>query len=148
MKRLFVDTSAWIAIYDESDSLHEIALEWKESLLSEKAIFVLSNHMFDETATFLNVKVSNKLAVAFGDMVEESIFVEMVHCSPEFEREAWTLLKRYKDKPLSFTDCTSFVLMKEMQLKRVFTFDDDFEKVGMGFEIIPPVSLWKKKGRR
>jgi len=72
MKRLFVDTSAWIAIYDESDSLHEIALEWKEKLLLEKAMFVLSNYVFDETATFLNVKVSNKLAVAFGDMARKN----------------------------------------------------------------------------
>lgn len=38
-------------------------------------------------------------------------------------------LKVAKDKLWSFTDCTSFVVMKEMGIKTAFTFDDHFRQM-------------------
>lgn len=50
--------------------------------------------------------------------------------------KAWNLFKRYKDIPkLSFTDCTSFVIMQERGIKYVFTGDTHFEQVNLGFQI-------------
>ena len=50
--------------------------------------------------------------------------------------ETWRLRKKYKDKPdISFTDFTSFTIMEERGIKRVFTGDKHFEKVNMGFII-------------
>jgi len=56
---------------------------------------------------------------------------------------AWALRKKYRDKPeISFTDFTSFVIMKELGIRKVFTVtgDSHFEDVGMGFEILPQVT--------
>jgi len=50
---------------------------------------------------------------------------------------AWMLRKKLHDKPfISFTDLTSFILMKELSIKKVFTGDTDFEKVNMGFQLL------------
>ncbi|MEK9171469.1 MAG: PIN domain-containing protein, partial [Patescibacteria group bacterium] len=50
-------------------------------------------------------------------------------------RLAADVFRRYnRDKTLSFTDRTSFVVMKELKIKTVFTFDDHFEQ--MGFRIL------------
>jgi predicted nucleic acid-binding protein len=37
------------------------------------------------------------------------------------------------DKDFSFTDCTSFVLMKKLRIEKAFAFDDHF--VQTGFEL-------------
>jgi len=42
---------------------------------------------------------------------------------------------RHRDKRYSFTDCTSFVVMKELKLKDALTTDRHFLK--MGFRALP-----------
>jgi predicted nucleic acid-binding protein len=42
---------------------------------------------------------------------------------------------RYRDKDFSFTDCTSFVVMKELRLQQVLTTDAHFAQ--MGFQMLP-----------
>ncbi len=44
--------------------------------------------------------------------------------------KAWEYFKRHSDKEYSFTDCTTFMLMKEMKLSNFFAFDEDFVKTG------------------
>jgi predicted nucleic acid-binding protein len=41
---------------------------------------------------------------------------------------AFTIFKRYTDKDFSFTDCTSFSIMRFLKLKRAFAFDKHFEQ--------------------
>lgn len=51
---------------------------------------------------------------------------------------AWLLRKKYQDKPdISFTDFTSFIIMQELAINKVFTGDTHFESVNLGFEIVP-----------
>jgi predicted nucleic acid-binding protein len=60
---------------------------------------------------------------------------DIIHVTSERFVEAQTVFRRYnRDKTWSFTDCTSFAVMKELKIKTVFTFDDHFEQ--MGFRIL------------
>ena len=53
-------------------------------------------------------------------------------------KSSWLLRKIYRDKSnISFTDLTSFVVMKELGITMAFTGDLHFEQVGLGFEIVP-----------
>jgi predicted nucleic acid-binding protein len=54
--------------------------------------------------------------------------------SDRFER-ARNLFFQYRDKDLSFTDCTSFATMRELRLTTVLTTDGHFRQVG--FEVLP-----------
>jgi uncharacterized protein len=49
------------------------------------------------------------------------------------ELKAWKLLKKYKEHNFSFTDCTTFVLMKELKIIKACSIDEHFKI--MGFEI-------------
>jgi predicted nucleic acid-binding protein len=85
--------------------------------------------------------------VAFASAVQfiESLFTAINDNQIKLERitetqfkVAWSLRKKYQDKPdISFTDFTSFVLMQELVINKVFTGDSHFERVNLGFEIIP-----------
>jgi len=43
--------------------------------------------------------------------------------------------ERHQDKRWSFTDCTSFVAMRDLGITRAFAFDRNFEQAG--FERLP-----------
>lgn len=42
---------------------------------------------------------------------------------------------QYRDKDFSFTDCTSFVIMRDIRLTHAITTDRHFRQ--MGFEVLP-----------
>jgi predicted nucleic acid-binding protein len=43
---------------------------------------------------------------------------------------ATDVILRYTDKGWSFTDCTSFVVMQRLGIRRAFSFDDHFRQFG------------------
>ena len=60
----------------------------------------------------------------------------MIHTvSATDEDEAWKMFQKYRDKEYSFTDCTSFVVMKRLKIQTALTLDSDFSQVG--FLVIP-----------
>ena len=48
---------------------------------------------------------------------------------------ARALFFRYRDKACSLTDCCSFVVMRELQIRRALTLDSHFRQ--MRFEVVP-----------
>jgi predicted nucleic acid-binding protein len=51
------------------------------------------------------------------------------------ERAAWTLFERRADKSYSFTDCTSFVLMRRERIEEAVALDAHFAQEG--FAVAP-----------
>ena len=49
--------------------------------------------------------------------------------------KARAIFFRYRDKDFSFTDCTSFAVMRELKIHEVLTTDRHF--VQMGFTTLP-----------
>ncbi len=65
------------------------------------------------------------------------LFTRNGFCEERFNY-AWMLRNVYRDKAdMSFTDLTSFVLMKELNISRAFTGDHHFEMTNLGFDIWP-----------
>jgi predicted nucleic acid-binding protein len=50
--------------------------------------------------------------------------------------QAWSLFVRHDRQGFSFTDCTSFAIMRELGLTDAFAFDDHFAQ--MGFRVWSP----------
>jgi predicted nucleic acid-binding protein len=64
--------------------------------------------------------------------------VDIEHVTPERFQFAWRMRAKYRDKTeISFTDLTSFVVMRELGLSQVITGDAHFEHVGLGFRKLP-----------
>lgn len=131
--RLFVDTSAWLALNDRNDQYHNKAAAKSSEIKKQRIELITSEYILDESITLIRYRVSHQAAVIFGDSLLESSIVRIEEVTNEDRLKAWEMFKRYEDKELSFTDCASFVFMKHLRLQKAFTFDEHFKQ--MGFEI-------------
>ena len=50
------------------------------------------------------------------------------------ERDAWEWLRRHDERPYSFVDATSFLVMRDTGIREALTFDADF--AAAGFSIV------------
>jgi predicted nucleic acid-binding protein len=128
--RLFVDTSAWLALNDKNDQYHDEAVSKITKVRQQKIQLVTSEYVFDESITIIRYRISHRAAVAFGDALISSNVASIEDIADEERLKAWVLFKKYRDKDLSFTDCTSFALMVKLKLQKAFSFDDHFKQVG------------------
>lgn len=62
--------------------------------------------------------------------VERSAHLRIVFVSSEIEDDAIRWLRRHDERPYSFVDATSFLVMRDLKITDVLTFDADFTAVG------------------
>jgi len=130
-EKVFVDTSAWKALYDKDDPFHKLAKRALAGLKRKGSFTFTSNYVVDETLTLLRIRVDHASAVEFGEYVRASKVITTLPVDAGIDNEAWSIFKRYHDKTFSFTDCTSFVLMRKLSLDSAFTLDDHFRQFGL-----------------
>jgi predicted nucleic acid-binding protein len=138
MSRVFVDTWAWYALADKADADHELAQLTNDELLDAGHTFVTTNFVLDETLTLIRYNVSHTAAVKFWQTLQKLIaarLVILVRVGEDQEAAAWRIFERYADQEFSYTDCTSFAVMKALKLSRSFTSDSHFAT--MGFVVVP-----------
>lgn len=130
MKRYFVDASFWIALFDRSDAAYDVTTAFWQEMASRPVRLTTSDYVLDEAYTFLRRHVGLQAAVDLHDVVHASRLLQVAEVSASIRAAAWDTLLKYDDKVLSFTDCTSFVLMWRAGLKEALTLDGHFAQVG------------------
>lgn len=130
MTRVFVDTTALVAYFNKRDNYHAEARGFFRSLPKKKVRPVITDYIFDEFVTMALRRAGHALASASGEHLLNSGIVEVVWLDESVKSKAWDYFKQHDDKQFSFTDCTSFALMKEMDIKQYFGFDDHFKQAG------------------
>lgn len=130
MSTVFLDTSYFKAFLDERDDFHEKAVSVFEKLRQRESQLLTTNFIVDETLTLLRVRRNLEMAVKFRDfLLAGSPTLVIYRVSSEDEANAWDWFQKDWSK-LSFTDCTSFAVMKRLGLTSVATFDNHFSKAG------------------
>jgi len=136
---LFADSSAYIAYYNKRDRNHNKAISLVKRIRSGEfgsVIIYTSDYVFDEVVTTILILTRNKdLAIKIGEAIRSSRITKIVKVDNEIFQKAWDMFKKYRDKLWSFTDCTSFVIMRKMNIKTAFTFDKHYKQAG--FNTIP-----------
>lgn len=124
----FVDTSFWIALRHAGDRHHAEARELLRRHAEE--LLVTSNHVRGETWTWLRRQAGHRAAVEFLDVVAASPRVRVVTVGPDQEEAALAWLRVHDERPYSFVDATSFVLMRAMRIREALAFGGDFAAAG------------------
>ena len=135
MKVAFVATAGWMMLADGGDPAHRAAVQFRDNWLREKGVFVSTDFVMDETLTLLRMRLGIDAAEEWWNQVEGSTRLSWEWIDPARAEKARRWLFRWRDKEFSFTDCTSFVVMKERRLRVALTSDRHF--VQAGFEIVP-----------
>jgi predicted nucleic acid-binding protein len=138
VKGIFVDTAGWMACADSSDPAHRQASDARDAALESGRLLVTTDYVVDETLTLIRARLSLAAAKSWWAQLEGSSRLRWEWIEAERAEKARDVFFRHNDKTYSFTDCTSFVVMKELKLKQVLTTDRHFRQ--MGFEVLPAVA--------
>ena len=147
MDGILIDSGAFIALTERTDSHHVETSGIYEELVRRRLPLYTTNLVVAETCTFLlyHSPLGHRRATDFGRFVdqagtpcfigsEELLFasrqLRVVYSTPGIERAAWDIFARYDSTGFSFTDCVSFAVMQSLGIKKALTFDTHFDTVG------------------
>jgi len=94
-----------------------------------------TDYVIDKTLTTIRFRLGLNAAEAWWLRIDGSIRLRIESVDEARRERARAFFFRYRDKNFSFTDCCSFVLMRELRIRRVLTLDHHFRQ--MGFEVLP-----------
>lgn len=142
-REVFVDTSGLHALIDKRDVHHPAARAAVAALVRRGSKLVVTDYVVDETVTLARARGSDQVSLRVLDLIEQStgIRVEWIDAARFGATKA--SFHKHLDHAYSFTDCASFVVMRELKIRRALTTDGHFTEAG--FETLLPAS---PSGRR
>jgi hypothetical protein len=124
-----------MAMADASDPAHEASRAARDHWLEEGGVLVSTDYVLDETLTLLRVRLGLAAALLWWEQVDRSSGLRWEWIESERAERARAWFFQSADKTFSFADCASFVVMKELRLKRALTTDGHFRHAG--FDVVP-----------
>jgi predicted nucleic acid-binding protein len=135
---IFVDTWAWVALACRRDQYHAAARAIHDRFRREK--YVTSHPVLAETITHLYRSIDATAAATFINAILQAAGrgdYLIVDLSPDRFTATWEMRKRYLDKPdISFVDFSSAIIARELGIMRIFSADQHFLQMNMGFELL------------
>jgi predicted nucleic acid-binding protein len=129
---VFVDTSFVVALVNEKDQNHGLALDVAKRFIGQGLV----------TTDAILLKIGNALSRNFKresvEIIEEFLTsddVQVVHLHPQLFRKAFDLYKSRSDKMWGLIDCVSFVVMEELGITKALSADKHFEQAGFSILI-------------
>lgn len=129
--KVFLDTSAFLALEDRDDQHHRRALELFRRIREERPILVTSNLILAEGVSLIGSRLYPRKAVEFGQRLHASRVIRLVYLTQEIEALALKTYQKFNAPELSFVDCTSFEIIKLLRLDAAFAFDEHFTHAGI-----------------
>jgi len=130
MRKIFVDTSYWIAVLNPTDSLHDLANNLTLTLFpsklftSELILNELLNHYSGSGSKFRETVVNLII------QIQQDENMEVIPLTKQLFSNAFELYTQRQDKAWSHTDCSSFCIMEELGILESLTYDKHSEQAG------------------
>ena len=129
-KTVFVDTSGFYALLAQQDDQHEKANDILRRSSIDKRTFVTTDYVLDEAATLLLARGLDHIVESMFEAVLQSKACKVVWMDAELFYRTKVFFLKHKDHPWSFTDCSSFLVMKDLGLHEALTKDKHFIQAG------------------
>ena len=127
---VFADTSALYALIDRRDARHPVAREAVERIVRAGRLIVTTDYVITETVNLANARGGQRVAGRVLDLIEQSAGIRVEWIGVERFARTKAYFRKHADHGYSFTDCTSFIVMKEERLTEALTTDAHFVQAG------------------
>ena len=116
MRAIFADTTYWIALFDEADSLHSKAIQITKNITKREIITSQSvlAEWLDGSAglgEFVRLEVAE-----YVNSLRRIPAVRIIDQSVELFQQALELYLRRKDKKWGLTDCTTIFICQDLTI--------------------------------
>jgi predicted nucleic acid-binding protein len=127
MAAVFADTFYFIALLDSADSSHAAAVGWSRQ---KSLYFLTTEYVLMELGDAFCAPGQREEFVIFQDAVRADSKFRVIPSSATLYAAGLGLYRRRRDKEWQLTDCTSFVTMRENNIREALTGDQHFEQAG------------------
>lgn len=124
MSRVFVDTSALLALLNPHDEAHPPARRAFDGLAAAGAALVTTSYVLVETYALVGRRLGIEAVRAFRESFAPLLEVLWVDAS--LHEEGLDLLLGRPRRGISLVDAVSFAAVRRAAIDRVFAYDDDF----------------------
>lgn len=133
MNKLFIDTSGWASLFIAKDSYHPQANQYLRQALQQQQTLVTTNYIITELVALLHSPLRQPRSQIFEivDTIKTVPYVQIIHIDLASDQAAWELCKSRPDKSWSLIDCSSFIIMKQLEITTALTADHHFEQSGL-----------------
>lgn len=131
--KVYVDTSALLALISASDEHHAAVTEAVRRLVEDGARFVTSSYALVETGALVKHRLGSAAFRTLGEVVERS--VDIIWIDEALHQLAWADAARAPRRGPSLVDCAGFRVMRTLQIRTALAVDAHFRSAG--FAIVP-----------
>jgi predicted nucleic acid-binding protein len=128
VNRVFVDTSAILALLLATDDRHRFAKKALNKLSARQAVLVTTSYVLVETYALLARRIG--IAAVRNFREDFAPLLDVIWVDRDLHERALDLLIQRSSSRLSLVDATSFLAARGEKIDDVFAYDRDFEKEG------------------
>ena len=134
IKRVFIDTSAWIDLMNSNERHHAAAVAFHKSL-APMTLRITSWGIVSETFTWIRYHIGYREAsrwLSLKDSLEHQGFLQVVYPDPQMEVGVRKVISRFHDQQLSYVDTFTIALMQSRpDIDAIFAFDHHLSLAGI-----------------
>ncbi len=130
MRKIFVDTAAWIALFNRRDALHHQSRQLMDRFRQQDIVLVSTEFLLLEVADAFSDSAIRGLTVEYINRLRRWKNLQIIPVSQSLLTEGWELYSQRSDKDWGLTDCISFVVMTQENIAEAFTSDHHFQQAG------------------
>lgn len=128
MNCVFADTWFFLAVLNPSDPQHERALAASRA---DRRHRVTTDWVLVEVGDALCQQANRSVFTRFYDWINQQPGITVIPATRQLLEDGVHLFRYRRDKDWSLTDCISFVVMEDEEIREALTGDHHFEQAGI-----------------
>jgi uncharacterized protein len=133
MNSLFIDTSGWASLFVIREPHHAQSRQLFTQATQQNHTIITSNYIISELVALLHSPLRQPRSRVFEivNAIRHAAYIQTIHIDTAIDQAAWELCQNRPDKPWSLVDCSSFIIMQQLNIQQALTTDHHFEQAGL-----------------